>query len=115
MTALVKAHPSNLWQEDPAVINLKSLRKPYAISRSSLLEHWHVLHGLVFIKAIHKGSVQILQLLLQYLRGALLQKTILFRSFPQGEPESQFIVPQDRLPLLQPIHVHGQGFIPEKP
>jgi len=63
-TALVKTYPANLWQEDPAVINLKALRKPYAIIQASLLEHWDTLQRLAFIKAISESPFQILQLLL---------------------------------------------------
>ena len=63
-TALVKAYPANLWQENPAVINLKALRKPYAIIQASLLEHWDTLQRLAFIKAIPESPFQILQFLL---------------------------------------------------
>ena len=66
-TALVKSYPANLWQEDPAVLNLKALRKPYAIIQASLLEHRSSLQRLAFIKAIPESPIHILQLLLQYL------------------------------------------------
>jgi hypothetical protein len=35
LKALVKAYPANLWQEDPAVINLKALGETNAISASA--------------------------------------------------------------------------------
>ena len=81
-TALVNTYPSNLRQKYPPVINLKALWKPYAIIHASFLIYRSSLQWLAFIEAIPESPFQILQLLLQNLRRALLQKTVLLGSFP---------------------------------
>ena len=110
----MKTYPANLRHKDPAIINLKALGEANAIIQASLLKYRSSLQRLAFIEAILECPFQIFQLLLQNLRRALLQKAVLFGSLPHSEPESHFIVPEDRLTLLQAIQIHSQTLIPKK-
>lgn len=113
LPTLEKADPTDFWQIEAAIVQLHPLR--VAKSHIPILAFLarQALERLVLVEPVPIGAIQIFQNLLQGLGVDFTQKTVVAAPFPEFEPEGRFLIPDQWLPIREPVPVHVPNLVPD--